>query len=196
MNLLSRILTARGDTRHRRPSKQMGFHCSVPTARGAARRRVRNERHAFILRAARRGGSHKSPRQPITGEISNLIMHNLFPSVDGVLHNVCTVRTLSGLAFWRWVVVKDYNMLNEQAGENGHKSISNKRCEIIVALCHFVRMLFPTWWVLNKQREGRMFQTVIFIFTCLVLKYLIESGIIQLRKTSWRFVSLKPFIAT
>ena len=84
----ARRAAPRGVARHRQESKQMGFHYSALTARGAAHRRVRNERHAFILKAARRDGSHKSPCQPITGDISNLIMRNLFTNVNGVLHNV------------------------------------------------------------------------------------------------------------
>ena len=81
--------------RHCRESKQMGFHYRALTARSVARRCIRNERHAFILRVARRGGSKKSPREPITGDISNLIMHNLFPSFGGVLHSVCTLSVYS-----------------------------------------------------------------------------------------------------
>ena len=92
----ARAPAPRGAARHRRELKQMGFHYSALTARAAARRRVRNERHAFSLSAVRRGGSHKSPRQPITGDLSNLIMNNPFQSVDGVFHIVC----IRSIAFW------------------------------------------------------------------------------------------------
>ena len=51
--------------------------------------RVRNERTALKSRAARRGGSHKSPRQPITGDFYSLIVHTRF---DGVIHQSMHVR--------------------------------------------------------------------------------------------------------